>query len=504
MGNLAGALQLIADPTVLLVIVLAGLYGIFIGSIPGLTATMATALLVPFAFFLPPLPAIASIVVMSAMAIYAGDIPGALVRMPGTPASAAYVEDAYGLTRSGRGHVGLGIGLIASVIGGTFGSLVLITAAPLLAEVAVQFTSFEYFWFAVMGLSTAVIISRGSPLRGMIALLVGLLISTVGLDPTMGYPRFTMGHTALLGGISFIPAMIGLFGLSEVLRNVMGPKLKRAAGGIHGGREERREVYRIARSHKGHIARGTVIGTGVGLLPGAGGDIAAWVSYGVARNAAKDPDAFGKNSTEAIAASSASNNSGLASAWVPTLVLGIPGDTVTAILIGVLYMQGLRPGPSLFREEAALVTAIYLVFIIANVLLLGLGYVALRTSGLMLRAPKNVLLPIIVVFCILGSFAVDNNPFDVWLMLGMGVLGFLMERASLPIAPVVLAIVLGPIVEANFMRSVIRTNWDLTQFFTRPISALLLVVTVLLWLWPVINGFRHRRRTADDDIKSLH
>lgn len=494
MTNLLEALQLVADPTVLLVVLLAGLYGVFIGSIPGLTATMATALLVPFAFFLPPLPAIASIVAMSAMAIYAGDIPGALVRMPGTPASAAYVEDAYALTRQGSGHLALGIGLVASVIGGLFGSVVLITAAPLLAEIALNFTSFEYFWFAVLGLSTAVIISRGSPLRGAISMLIGLTIATIGLDPTMGHPRFTFDQTVLLGGISFIPAMIGLFGLSEVLRNVMGPDLRLSHGGVRAGKRERREVLQVAYRNKAHIARGGVIGTSVGLLPGAGGDIAAWVSYGVARNSSREEDRFGRGSTEAIAASSASNNSGLASAWVPTLVLGIPGDTVTAILIGVLYLQGLQPGPSLFRDDAALVTGIYIIFILSNLLLLVLGYLAIRASGLMLRVPRNVLLPIIVVFCVLGSYAVDTNPFDVWVMLAMGLIGFWMERTGLPIAPVVLAIVLGPIVEANFMRSVIGSDGDLSLFLTRPISALLLTATVLLWAWPVLRAVRLRDR----------
>ncbi|WP_347058019.1 tripartite tricarboxylate transporter permease [Blastococcus sp. HT6-30] len=497
MGNLTDAALMILDPTVLLVILLSAIYGLFMGAIPGLTATLATALLVPFAFFLEPVAALASIITMSAMAIFAGDIPSALVRMPGTPASAAYTDDAYFLTRQGKGDLALGIGLVGSAVAGIMGSVVLILAAPIVAEFALQFTSFEYFWFAVLGLSTAVVISRGSQVKGVIALSLGLLLGTVGLDPTMGFPRFTFGSDGLLGGINFIPAMIGLFGLSEVLRNVLAKHVMQRPPRIDMKGFWRR-IGRHSRRESRHMLRGGAIGSVVGALPGAGGDVAAWVSYGTAKNGAKEPGKFGKGSTEGIAAAGSANNSSLASAWVPTLTLGIPGDTITAILIGVLYLKGLTPGPAIFRDQPELVTAVYLIFILANLLLIPLGYLAIRMSGFVLRVPRHVLLPVIVVFCVVGSYSVNNSLLGIWVMLGMGIVGFLMERAGIPLAPVVLGLVLGPIVERNFTAAVTVTNWDLAQFFTRPVSAALIVAVLLTWMWPLFSMLRGRMKGSGD------
>jgi putative tricarboxylic transport membrane protein len=487
-ANLVTALGMLADPTLLVAVLAAAVYGLFIGAIPGLTATLATALLVPFAFFLDPLPAIAAIITMSAMAIFAGDLPSALVRMPGTPASAAYTEDAYRQTQAGNGALVLGVALVGSAIGGIVGAAVLIVAAPVLAEFALRFTSYEYFWVAVLGLTAAVIISRGSQVKGAIALLIGLLLSTVGIDIALGYARFTFGTVDLLQGISFIPAMIGLFGLSEVLRNVLHP-----TGRVDPVRLRTRGMFRdtartLWRYRKG-VVSGNLIGGGIGALPGAGGDIAAWVSYAATKNASREGDRFGKGDghVEPIVSAGSANNAALASAYVPSLAFGIPGDTITAILVGVLLVKGVQPGPMLFTEQAPLLYAIYLVFIIANLLLLPLGYLAIRGSGLLLRVPAAVLMPVIVAFCVVGSFAINNGQLEIIVMLLLGLLGYAMERGGFPLAPVVLGLVLGPIVEKNFMQSVIKTNWDLSQFLTRPISAVLLVVTVLVLAYPLLR-----------------
>jgi TctA family transporter len=487
--NIADGARLMMDPALWGVILLAGVYGLFIGSIPGLTATMATALLIPFAFFLDPLPAIAAIVTMSAVAIFAGDLPGALVRMPGTPASAAYVEDAYRLTRSGKGATVLGVGMICATIGGLIGVAALMIGAPVLAEVALRFTSFEYFWVSVLGLSAAVVISRGSQVKGTIALLIGVSLSMVGIDIIFGAPRLTFGYADLLSGIHFIPAMIGLFGLSEILRNVTGRRLSAATGRINMTGFFREALATIWK-YKRHIPRGGAIGTGIGVLPGAGADIAAWVAYASAKNSSKEGRLFGRGNghIEPIVAASSTNNAGLASAYVPTLVFGIPGDTITAILIGVLYMKGMQPGSRIFVEQPDLVSAVYLTFAVANLLIIPLAYLAIRASGLLLRIPRNVLMAVIFVFCIVGAYSVRNNTMDIWVMLAMGLLGFALERNGFPVAPVVLGIVLGPIVERTFMQSVIATDWDLLQFFTRPISALLLVMTVTIWFLPVLKA----------------
>ena len=497
-GNLGEALALVADPTVLTVVVLSAIYGLFIGAIPGLTATLATALLVPFAFFLDPLPAIASIITMSAMAIFAGDLPSALVRMPGTPASAAYTEDAYRLTQSGQGARVLGVGLVGSVIGGIVGAVVLIAAAPALARFALRFTSYEYFWVAVLGLTAAVIISHGSQVKGAISLLIGLLLATVGIDVALGYARFTFGSTEMLGGISFIPAMIGLFGLSEVLRNVLHP-LGRTHAVAMRTKGMFRDTLRTLWRYKKGVASGNLIGGAIGALPGAGGDIAAWVSYAATKNASREGHLFGKGKghIEPIVSAGSANNAALASAYVPSLVFGIPGDTITAILIGVLLVKGVQPGPNLFTEQAPLLYGIYLIFILANLLLLPLGYLAIRGSGLLLRVPAPVLMPIIVAFSIVGSFAINNAYLEVIVMLLLGILGYLLERYGFPLAPVVLGLVLGPIVEKNFMQSVIKTNWDLTQFLTRPISATLMIITILVLAYPLLRSlFQSARRRS--------
>ncbi|TQM10256.1 tripartite tricarboxylate transporter permease [Pseudonocardia kunmingensis] len=488
MGDLATAFGMLADPTLLVVVLASAVYGLFIGAIPGLTATLATALLVPFAFFLDPLPAIAAVITMSAMAIFAGDLPSALVRMPGTPASAAYTEDAYRQTQAGNGALVLGVALGGSVIGGIVGAVVLMVAAPALAEFALQFTSYEYFWVAVLGLTASVIISQGSQLKGAISLCIGLLLATVGIDIALGYARFTFGSTDLLQGISFIPAMIGLFGLSEVLRNVLHPTgriepVRLRTRGMF--RDTRRTLWRYRRG----VVSGNAIGGAIGALPGAGGDIAAWVSYAATKNASKEGHLFGKGEghVEPIVSAGSANNAALASAYVPTLVFGIPGDTITAILLGVLLVKGVQPGPELFGAEASLLYGIYLVFILANLLLIPLGYLAVRTSGTLLRVPPALLMPIIVAFCVVGAFSINNGYLEIGVMLVLGVLGYLLERTGFPLAPVVLGLVLGPIVEKNFMQSVIKTNWDLTQFLTRPISAALLVITLPVLLYPVLR-----------------
>ncbi|MHA6621570.1 tripartite tricarboxylate transporter permease [Pseudonocardia sp. DLS-67] len=498
MGDLATALGMLIDPTLIVVVLASAVYGLFIGAIPGLSATLATALLVPFVLFLDPLPALAAVITMSAMAIFAGDLPSALVRMPGTPASAAYTEDAYLQTRAGHGARALGVALLGSVIGGIVGAVVLMLAAPLLAEFALLFTSYEYFWVAVLGLTASVIISEGSQVKGAISLLIGLLLATVGIDIALGYARFTFGSVDLLQGISFIPAMIGLFGLSEVLRAALRPSgpvdvVRLRTRGMF------RETVRTLRKYWRGMVSGNAIGSVIGALPGAGGDIAAWVSYAATKRTSKEAHLFGRGEghVEPIVSAGSANNAALASAYVPTLVFGIPGDTITAILLGVLLVKGVQPGPELFTTNAPLLYGVYLIFIVANLLLVPLGYLAIRGSAWLLRVPPSVLMPVIVAFCVVGSFSINNGYLEIIIMLLLGVVGYLLERSGFPLAPVVLGLVLGPIVEKNFMQSVIKTNWDLTQFLTRPISAVLMIVTVLALTYPALRGLLRRRRGVD-------
>jgi len=487
------ALVMLSSWNLMLTIAICSLYGLFVGAVPGLTATMAAALLVPFTFFMDPLPALVAIVTMEAMAIFAGDIPAALVRIPGTPSSAAYTDDSYELTKQGKAEMVLGVDVITSAIGGLMGALVLMTAAPLLAEVALKFTSFEYFWLAALGLSATVMIASTDPLKAGLALFVGLFFSTVGLDITLGYPRFTLGTTELLNGVDFIPAMIGLFGVSEILRNMGSSHLQYPITAVK-AEKIFSGVAKTLWKYKANMVRSGAIGTFIGILPGAGADIAAWIAYAASKRFSKEPELFGKGAIEPIVDAGTANNACLAGDWVPALVFGIPGDSITAIVIGVLFMKGLRPGPMIFEQQPELVYAVYISFIIANILMVPFGYLAIKASGTALKVPRNILMPTILMFCIVGSFAINNSFFDVGLMLAMGILGYFFENNGIPVAPIVLGMVLGPIVEQNFMVSMIKSEWDLTQFFTRPTAAILGVMTIVTWLAPFTPAMMKRMR----------
>jgi TctA family transporter len=493
----------ILEPQVLLVILLSAAYGIFVGSIPGLTATMAVALMVPITFFLSDVEAVAAIVTTVTCSIFAGDIPATLVRIPGTPASAAYTNDAYALMKVGKHERSLGVSLVFSVIGGLIGTLVLISAAPQLARVATRFTSYEYFWLYVLGLTCAAIVSDDSRWKAAFSLGLGLLLSTVGLGTDYSVPRLTFGNDQLITGINFIPAMIGLFGVSEVLRNVLfyrgdveitrDSPAERSAGGFwlrtfwRPTRAVLADVVPMACSRKLPLLRSSTIGALVGMLPGAGADIAAWISYAVSKRFSRRPGDYGKGSLEGIGDATGANNAALGGAWIPALVFGIPGDSVTAIAIGVLLMKDIRPGPEIFDVtggQAVLVYSIYVTFLLANVLLIPLGLLAIRASTLLIAIPRRVLLPMVTMFCVVGAFAMNASYFDVTVMLAMGLLGFVLELYRVPLGPVVLGIILGGQVEHKLIQCLTKSP-SLAAFLESPISVGLALASVLLWLAPV-------------------
>lgn len=466
-------------PYTLMVIVLASLLGIVLGAIPGLTATMGAALLVPFTFFMDPVPAIASLIALSAMAIFAGDIPAALVRIPGTPASAAYVDEAYKMTLRGEPGRALGMSMAASAIGGIFGTIALILAAPALARVATSFSSPEYFWLAVLGLSCAAFLATGSPLRGLVALLIGVFLTTVGIDVATGISRFTFGSMELLGGVSFIPVLIGLFAVPELVRMMTTredtrPKVPRLS---HIFRGLGRDIW----TWRKQILRGNVTGMLIGVLPGAGADIAAWISYAMSRKLSPTPEKFGTGHLEGLAEASASNNAALGGAWIPAVVFGIPGDSITAIVIGVLILKGMEPGPTIFLKTPDLIYALFIVFVFANVLLVPLGWAVIRMSRYILTVPRGAVAAFILVTCMIGAYAINNSLFDVGLMLTMGVLGWFMEENDIPVAPTILGLVLGRMVEFNFIQTMIKGEGDLTALVDRPVAGVLAVATFLVW-----------------------
>ena len=483
------ALGLVFDPFVIWVIFASAAFGMFVGAMPGLTATMATALLVPVTFFMSPVPALGAIVTATAMAIFAGDIPAAMLRMPGTPASAAYTDESYAMSKKGQLDLNLGVNLVFSVAGGLFGVVILIVAAPALAEFAINFSSFEYFWLAALGLSCAIFIATEDPLKGIVSLLLGLAIGSIGIDPAAGFPRFTFGSVELMQGINLIAAMIGMFAVSEILRNAvamdaLGEKITQQVGNIFIG------IWPVFTRYWRNFIRGSVLGTLIGALPGAGADIAAWISYAVSKRFSKEPEKFGTGHIEGIVDSTSANNSALGGAWIPALVFGIPGDSITAIVIGVLYMKGMNPGPTVFLQNPQFIYAVFIIFVLANLFMLPLGWLAIKSAKQILRVPKNILLPIILMFCMVGAFAMTNSIYAVIVMAAMGVLGWLMEENGIPIAPAILGLVLGEMFEQNFMTSMIKSDGSLLGFFERPIAAALGVLTLAIWAWMIFKGVR--------------
>jgi putative tricarboxylic transport membrane protein len=494
MWSAAGqAFSMVFEPYTLMVMVLASFYGLFVGAVPGLTATMATALLVPVTFFMAPVPAIAAIVTATAMAIFSGDIPGCLLRIPGTPASAAYTDEAFAMTKKGQAEMALGAGLVFSAVGGLFGTLVLILAAPALADFAIKFSSFEYFWLVLLGLTCAVFITSDRPLKGLITLFLGLLVACVGLGNPAGFPRFTFGNTEMTGGIGMISMMIGMFAISEIIRymvdtNPPAELVVEQVGNVLKGQ------WTLAKKYPVQILRGSVLGTAVGALPGAGADIAAWMSYAMSKKFSKEPEKFGTGHVEGIVESGSANNSALAGAWIPALVFGIPGDSITAIVIGVLYMKNMNPGPSLFTNNPQNIYAIFLIFILANLIMIPLGILCIKASRRILKVPRNILMPIILLFCVVGTFAINNSLFEIGVMLVAGLVAYLLEENDFPIAPAILGVVLGGMLEENFITSMIKSDGNLMAFVGRPIAATLAVVTVLVWITPLVMAAVRRQR----------
>lgn len=483
------ALGMVLDPYVLFVITASAIYGLVVGCIPGLSATMATALLVPLTFFMPPVPAIAAIVTTSTMAIFSGDIPGCLLRIPGTPASAAYVDDSYKMTLQGKPELALGIGLWFSVLGGLFGTAVMMVASPAIADFALGFGSVEFFWIVMLGLGGAVFIGSSTPLKACISLLIGLMIAMIGMNNPAGQPRFTFESTEMLGGVSLIPMMVGMFASSEVMRHMISdggaPQVVvKKIGPIFAN------MWRLTKQYPWQLIRGSALGTVIGIQPGSGADMAAWMSYAMSKRFSKEPEKFGTGHPEGLIEAGASNNSSLAGAWIPALVFGIPGDSITAIAIGVLMMKNMAPGPTIFVNAPENVYALFLVFVIANLLMLPLGWAIIKIATRVLSVPRRVLMPIILVFAIVGSYAINNSLFDIGVMLAFGLLAFVLEENDFPVAPVILGVVLGPLLEEYFINSMIKSDGRLIGLVDRPIAAVLAAITIGIIGWTVIASIR--------------
>lgn len=500
MENLIAAFGIFFQLPNILSIVFGVSLGILLGSIPGLTATMAIALMIPLTFYMPPVAAISMLIGAYKGGCYGGSIPAILINTPGTPAAAATVLDGYPMARQGKSLKALKMAMYASIMGDGFCDIALMVVAPPLAYVALKMGPPETTSLIVFSLMIITVVAGKSLTKGLIAAGVGLLLGTVGLDPMMSTRRLSFDIIQLDEGFSLIPMLIGLFAVSEVLiyasKKIWGTK----KATLH-ERSLKPEDNRVnARELKGVmkiIGMASCIGTFLGAIPGIGPTIAAFASYGQAKKMSKHPERFGKGSLEGVAAAEAGNNAVAGANLIPLLTLGIPGDIGAAILLGAFMMQGLHPGPLLFKEHIDLIYAIFISLIFANLVMLAIASVFIRVANRLADVHSALIFPVVLVFCVVGSYAINQNLFDVWAALAFGVLGYIMKQFDFPVAPLLIAFILEPILERGFRQSLLMSSGTLEIFFTKPISLMFLILTVVS-LFFIIRGIMKKKIVLDD------
>lgn len=464
----------------------ATLLGIIIGALPGLTATMGVALLVTLTYKMAPDQAILCLMCLYSGAIYGGSRTAILLSIPGTPASAATTLDGHPLALQGKAGMAMGLATTSSTLGTLVGIVALALIAPLLAEAALRFGTYEFFWLALFGvIISGQLTAIDDPLKGYIAGNLGLLVAMVGMETLHAHQRFTFGIPALGGGIDLIPAMVGAFGFAEIL-GVM----KRSAQARIVSAGDRvvpplSEVFR----YKWTTLRSGIIGTFVGIVPGVGEDVGAWASYAAAKRTSKEKHLFGKGSQEGLIAAETGNSAVVPGAMIPTLTLALPGSAAAAVLIAAMFIHGIRPGPLLMTENPDFLYQIVAILFFSTIAILVFGLTLTKPLLTVLSVPRERLMAVVYVLCVVGSFAITQRMFDVYVMLGFGIAGFILREMKYPMAPLVLGIILGDLLDLNLRRGLMLTNGDPSPFFTRPISAVicLIIVFTILMSIPAVN-----------------
>lgn len=476
--SLGSGFALFITPLSIGLTLLGVLFGLVVGALPGLGPLMGIILMLPVAITQPPVAAMGFLIAIFVGGSCGGSVSSILLRVPGTPLAAATLFDGYPMAQKGRAADAVGIAISASAIGGLFGGVVLILLSPLLARFARQFAPPEYAVLAVTGLTAIAVISKQSFLKGLISGMFGLLIATVGTDVfTTGY-RFTFGVYHLLDGFHIVSVVVGLFAISEMAFQMMQPNLT-GKPDIKIFRASFRAVKMTLR-HWGNLLRSSAIGSFFGALPGAGGVISSFTSYAIAKTMAKPWERYGEGEEGGVVATEAANNATVGGTLVPSLALGIPGDASSAVLIGALLILGLIPGPTLFRFNQDIVGGIFLVYMTANVFLLLAGIIVTPLFVYILRIRKSNLIPVVLLLCAVGTFALQSSVFDLWVMLGFGLVGILFRVADYPLAPIVIGRVLGPILEENYRRSLLLTDGGVLIFLQRPLSVILIIINAVL------------------------
>jgi len=482
----------------------ATLLGIVVGMLPGLTATLGVALLTTLTFSMPSGEAILVLICMYVGAIYGGSRSAILLNIPGTPANAATVLDGHPLAKRGEAGKAMGIATAGSFLGSFIGMLLLATIAPFLAEAALRFQSYEFFWLAIFGVVIAGrLTALEDPLKGWIAGFLGLLVAMVGQEGIYSYARFAYGSTDMAGGFGLLPVLVGMFGFTEVLFVMRQPATAVARSAMDSVIPKIREVLRYWVT----IIRSGVIGTLMGLIPGVGEDMGAWVSYASARGSSKERDKFGKGSVEGLMAAEAGNNAAVPGALIPVLTLAVPGSAPAAVLLAALFIHGIRPGPLIMIEAPTFVFEVTAMVFMATLAMLVFGLLLTKPLLSVLRIPPTRLMPIIMVLCTVGAFAIASRQFDIRVMIAFGVIGYLLRTFGFPLAPLILGVVLGPILDSNLRRGLLLTGGSLEPFFTRPISLVLwvsILITFLMGMAPVQQAlarlFKRRKPERSSDV----
>ena len=481
----------VLTPANLLAIVVGTLIGMFIGAMPGLSATMAIALLLPLTFSLEPETGLSMLASLYLAAMYGGSIAAILLRTPGTPAAAATVIDGYPMAQRGEAGKALGLSLTASLIGGVLSAIALLTVAPILGRIVLNFGPVEIFAIAVLGITIIGSLSQGSTVLGLLSGALGLLIGTIGMDPTTGTPRFTFGVLELFGGVEFTVALIGLFSVPQAIRLIVRGDGDRDAR-VSSVRDRMLPTWREFTALLPNSLRSGVIGVLTGLIPGTGGDTASWFAYNEARRFSREKERFGTGFAPGIVAPEAANNAVVGGALVPTIALGIPGSSATAVLLGGLMVHGILPGPTLMTEYGDVTYTLLWAVLFANIALFLVGLLFTRACVAVTRIPNRVVGPVIVVLAVIGSFAINNSMFDVGLMIAFGMLGFLLDEFGIPTPPLVIGLILGPVLDTSLQQSLLIGQGSWWIFLQSLISAVLLAVALLsvLQATPLLGALR--------------
>jgi putative tricarboxylic transport membrane protein len=478
----------------MVVIILGVAVGIIFGAIPGLTATMAVALCLPISFGMGPMIGVSLLVGLYIGGVSGGLISAILLKIPGTPSSIATTFDGGPMAQKGEAGKALGTGIVFSFFGGLIGFIALIFISPPLAEFALKFGPYEYFSIAVFSLTMIASLAGESLAKGIASGLLGMVLAMVGIAPIDALPRFTFGLHDFDGGFNILPAMIGLFAISEILKTAeVDSKLKK--GEIAQNYSLKGFGFSLGEfvGQIWNMIRSAAIGLGIGILPGIGGGTANILAYLTAKNQSKHPEKFGTGIMDGVVASEASNNAAIGGAMIPLLTLGIPGDTVTAMLLGGLMIHGLTPGPLLFQNSGKIVYGIFAALLVANLVMLIMEFYGLRVFVKLLRIPKHILLPVILALCVVGAYGLNNRVFDVWTILLFGLLGYVLEKFKFPLAPIVIGFILGPMAETNFRRGLQFSNGSFTPFLTHPISVVFLGISVISIILTGYNNYKKRK-----------